>query len=246
MKSDVRSWGLALLLAVLAAVAACGGDSEPADSGVGAPPNEFLNPGFEEGEEPWFSLETPAWGAAFRTSEAVAHSGRRSAYLEMRAPPQVAGTSVYGVVQEVAPEEFPEVVSGYYRVENWTRGTPKQYLQFVVIAWGVDNLPGGFPNHQIRYPLAGIGEPPFTITNAKFVFIGTEEPVSGEWVYFERNLRRDFEEAWGAVPEGFDKIRFLFEVRYDEKEAGFGDVRADVYYDDLYVGPADGNPDRQP
>jgi hypothetical protein len=163
----------------------------------------------------------------------------------MRVPAEEAGKAkVFYLVQEVAPEEFPELISGYYRVENWVKGTPKQYLQFVVIAFDVPNLSLSYPNHQMRYPLAGISEEPFGIGNAFFVFLGKEEPVTGEWVYFERNIREDFEELWGAVPEGFSKLRILFEVRYDEKEAGLTPAEADVYYDDLYMGPASENPNR--
>jgi len=37
---------------------------------------------------------------------------------------------------------------------------------------------------------------------------------------------------------------FFFEVRHDDKAAGSGEVKADVFYDDLYVGPAAANPNR--
>jgi hypothetical protein len=74
--------------------------------------------------------------------------------------------------------------------------------------------------------------------------VGTEEPESGRWVYFERNVRQDFEELWGSAPEGFSYIRILFEVRYDDKPRGSDEVKADVFYDDLYVGPAGANPNR--
>ena len=60
-------------------------------------------------------------------------------------------------------------------------------------------------------------------------------------MYFETNIKEDFLEKWKAVPEGYSKIRVLFEARYDDKEAGIAS-EADVYYDDLYMGPADANP----
>jgi len=226
-----------LAVAVLPAWAACGGTESP---------NLFGNPSFEEGEEPWISLTTPAWGPRFSISEDVAHTGQQSALLEMRAL-EDAGAKVFGVVQEVQPEEFPELISGYYRVGEWTRGTDIQYLQFVVIVMDATNMPGEFSSHdirnyQIRYLLAGIDHPPFGISNAKFIFVGTEEPASSDWVYFERNVRQDFIDQWGAAPEGFSNIRVLFEVRYDDKEAGVTDVSADVFYDDLYLGPAGANP----
>jgi hypothetical protein len=201
--------------------------------------NLFGNPGFEEGTDYWFSLRAEQ---AVETSD-VAHSGQASAYLKMRDPPEASGAKVYYLVQEVAPPAFPELISGYYRVDNWVRGTEKQYLQFVVIVFAPTNLEGAFPNHQIRFLLAGISEEPFAISNAFFKFLSREDPRQGEWVYFESNIRKDFEELWKAVPEGYSKIRLLFEVRYDDKEVG-QPAEADVYYDDLYMGPADANPNK--
>jgi hypothetical protein len=201
--------------------------------------NLFPNPGFEEGHDPWFALKPPDFGV----SQQVAHSGLASARLELREPAGAKDNKIIYLVQELAPAEFPEVISGYYRVENWLKGTPKQYLQFVVIAFGSDNLPreiGGSPvnNHQIRFLLAGIDAPPFPISNAHFVFLSEEEPVTNQWVRFERNIKQDFERLWGVAPEGFLCLRLLFEVRFDSKAEGEGPAEADVYYDDLYMGPA--------
>ena len=206
--------------------------------------NLFHNPDFESGGEPWCSLH-PGEVPPFAVSQDFAHSGESSALLRMRVPAEEGGKAkVFYLVQEVISDQFPELISGYYRVENWTKGTPKQYLQFVVIAFGVTNLPGGYPNHQIRYPLAGISEEPFSIGNAHFVFLSRDEPRQGEWVYFERNITQDFEELWGAAPQGFSKLRILFEVRYDDKQAGPAPAEADVYYDSLYMGPASENPNK--
>jgi hypothetical protein len=215
--------------------------------------NLFHNPGFESGRQPWCSLHLGEV-APFEVSQAFAHSGQSSAYLRMRVPAEEVGNAkVFYLVQEVKAKAFPELISGYYRVENWVKGTPKQYLQFVVIlcrqgaagdcALGATNL-AGENNHQIRFPLAGISEEPFQIGNAFFVFLTKEEPRTGEWVYFERNIKQDFQQLWGAVPEGFDKMRVLFEVRYDDKQAGPSPAEADVYYDDLYMGPASENPNK--
>ena len=234
---------IVLAVAVAALVAACGGGSSPQgtpEAGVQLADNLFKNGSFEAGSDPWISLATAAWGTPFSVSSHLAHDGAQSAYLELRASPDDTGAKVFGVVQEVSPDHFPEVLSGNYYVDDWTKGTPKQYLQFVVIVFGATNLPGGFVNHQIRYPLAGINAEPFAISNAKFRFVGSEEPTTGQWVHFERPIAGDFEELWGAVPQGFEKIRVLFEVRYDDKTAG-GEGKADVYYDDLYLGPAAAN-----
>ncbi len=204
--------------------------------------NIFANPSFEEGRDPWISLETEAWGKPFSVSDAQAQSGANSALLEMRSDePGLLDARRYGVVQEVTPEEFPEVLSGCYYVERWEKGTPKQYLQVAVIAFDATNIPpeaGGAPNYQMRYVLTGVEEPPFTLTNGRFVLVGREEPEVGRWIQFERNVRRDFEELWGAVPEGFSNLRILFEVNWDERQPSDGPSVADVYYDDLYLGPA--------
>jgi hypothetical protein len=229
---------------IVAAAGACGGDdggqAEPSgqiSSTQSADGNWFANPGLEEGDEPWISLH-PQEGVGFTISQDVAHSGSNSALLSMRDPASAEGAKVYYLVQEIAPGEFPEVVRGYYRVENWQKNTPRQYLQFVVIAFAPDNFPTDSPNYQLRYLLAGADSTPFAIGNAYFVFVNREEPVQGEWVPFEARIKDDFQRLWGTVPEGFDKLRLLFEVRWDGKTAGDGPAEADVYYDDLYIGPA--------
>lgn len=229
----MRTLAPASLLAAAIIITACGGGKERIASQSPAQVNVLRNPGFETGREPWLSLEPPD----FILSDELAHTGQASALLQMRADPQQEGAKVFYLVQEVAPEKFPEVVSGNYQVTEWTRGTALQYLQFVVIAFGADNMPDGFPNHQIRYILAGIDREPFRIDNARFVFLSREDPPLGQWVPFRANLRDDFQRLWGAVPEGYEKIRVLFEVRYDSKARGES-PGADVYYDDLYLGAA--------
>ena len=243
--------GLVVLLVVIgggvAAVALRGDDD--GDSGGDDPNNEFDNGGLE-GDlttpcadntlDCWFSLRDPG----FTITDERARSGSHSAHMMMRETPQSDDVKIYYLVQEVDPLELPEVISGEYFVENWVKGTELQYLQFVVITFGGgENLPecpggGACPNYQIRYLLAGIDREPFPIANAKFVFISEDDPVEGQWVHFERNLRQDFAELWGGVPNGFTKIRVLFEVRYDGKQPTEGPLEADVYYDDLYMGPA--------
>src|SRR3972149_7050201 len=112
---------------------------------VPATENVLAIPGFEECTDaspgpcsPWFALKPPNFQLADN-----AHSGEVSAMLRMRELESAAGTTVYYLVQEVAPTEFPEVLSGFYRVENWLRGTEKQYLQFVIIvAGGGERAPG--------------------------------------------------------------------------------------------------------
>ncbi len=54
---------------------------------------------------------------------------------------------------------------------------------------------------------------------------------------FEAQVGEDFQRLWGAVPQDYESIRLLFEVRYDDKAQGEGPLEADMYYDDLYSGP---------
>jgi hypothetical protein len=215
----------------------CAGTPGPG-AGTG---NVFANPGFEEGEDPWISLTTEAWGSPFSVSQAQAQDGSSSALLELRS--ELGGAAkVWGVVQEVSPGDLPEVVSGHYYVDRWEKGTPKQYLQLVVIVNDAANIPSDVAalranNYQIRYLLAGAAEQPTNIANARYVFVSREEPATGQWVRFERNIRQDFCDLWGAIPRGFSSVRILFEVRYDDRPADAA-AAADVYYDNLYLGPA--------
>lgn len=221
-----------VLVALLALIAACGGGG----SGDG---NLFVNPGFEGDASgaPWFSLDEPAWGAPFSVSDRQAHEGGRSALLELR--PDGDATSVVGVVQELAPGGMPELLSGAYYVERWEPGTPKQYVQAVVIVIGAENAPEGLDadNYQLRYVLAGVDQPPLELGNARFVLPDDGAIQPGRWLRFELDLHADFERLWAAVPAGFTGLRVLFEVRWDNRVDGDGPAAADVYFDDLYLGP---------
>ena len=221
------------LLATAIVAAACSVGEQGTASQTASLGNVFQNPSFEQGRDPWFSLKPPD----FILSDKLAHTSEASALLRMRTDPEDEGTKVFYLVQEVTPQQLPEVLSGYYQVTEWNRGTQLQYLQFVVIAFGANNLPGGFSNHQIRYILAGIDQEPFRIGNAHFVFLSQEDPPLKRWVPFRVNVGDDFRRLWGAVPERYEKIRVLFEVRYDDKALG-ETPEANVYFDDLYFGPA--------
>ena len=126
-------------------------------------------------------------------------------------------------------------------MENWRRGTPLQYLQFVIIAHDPQNFDlSKVSNYQLRYIIAGVNVPPLEIGNAEYVFLSREDPVIGEWTHFSANVREDFQRLWGVVPEDFSKLALFFEVRWDGKTAGSGAPRADVYWDDLYIGDGTG------
>lgn len=260
----VRSWILlALVGALLFSAAACG-DSDggngtqaiataasdstavvtPGTAGSPVVPpgdatNVLRNPGFEDGINGWTYLGTEAPEVSD-----VAHSGQAGALVELRADADVEGAGKRFLIQELNPSVFPELMSGYYRIENWKRGAPKQYVELAIIPFGSTNVPLEYPNHQIRYFLSGIAEEPGEALNARSVFLSRdEEPRQGEWVYFEAEVSEDFRQLWEAVPQGYSRIRVMFRVSYEDKIAGER-VEADVHFDDIYLGPAGANPNQ--
>ncbi len=220
---------------MLIALGACGGagsTSEVASDAAGT--NLLQNSSLEAGSEPWYSLVADS---GFAVTDTRSLTGSHSALESMRDSVDAIGSGptnskVYYLIQDISPNEFPDVVRGNYLVENWVKGTRWQYLQFVIIVFAPDQS-----NYQIRYPLAGIDSEPFPIGNAKFRFVSKEEPLEGEWVPFQLDVKEDFEELWGAVPKGFEKLRLLFEVRWDFGNEATGPRSADIFYDDLYAGP---------
>jgi hypothetical protein len=179
----------------------------------------------------------PYW-ADFQVTPAYSHTGSYSAVLPLRSEGYRGQARIYGILQEISPAEMPRKIGGWYRVENWRRGAKNQYLQVVVIAWQPQNFPAyKDSNVQISYVLGGIDSPPFRIGNRKFVFEGPLEPVQGEWVPFEFDLHEGFLKHWGILPGEFGKLRILYEVRFDGRREPAPVATADVYYDDLYVGP---------
>jgi hypothetical protein len=209
--------------------------------------NLLVNPGFEAGREGWsYPTHSKHW-KDFEIVESGARTGRRAAYLQLErdgsAPPKQV--EVHGVVQELRPEPFPERLGGWYRVQRWEKDSERTalYLQLVVIVWddprtasivNAEKPRGKLRNYQIRYYLAGLEEPPFQLLNTRTEFVARGPPKLGAWTHFEVPLRADFERLWGVVPEGYDRLRILFEARWDNLPEGAG-VRADVYYDDLYL-----------
>lgn len=265
LRSSLSVRALSLLVVAGLLVASCGDsadDPEPtlvptpspqatadpacSSPGAGVEGNALQNGGFEEGSEPWASLAAPEWGRAFAVSQAQARSGSSSAYLQLRSADGGA-TKVYGLTQDITPAQLPETLAGFYFVENWEQGTPKQYLQAVVIVHEADNIPQevrvlGANNYQMRYILAGSAEQPTQIANARYVMVSADAPAVGQWVPFELNVAEDFCQLWGNLPTGFARVSVFFEARWDGRAETNPPSNADVYYDDLYFGPAAGAP----
>lgn len=199
------------------------------------PGNLLVNPSFENGREGWKWMDWSQHWVDFDIKTGKGHSGKKSAYLKLDYGVDAPKVRIHGVVQELKPSRFPDVVKGWYRVENWKRGSDLQYIQFVTIVWGGHPQ---FKNYQVRYILAGVNSPPYEMRNVKYVILPQAkiEPLQNKWVEFQVPVRGDFEKLWGVIPRGYDRIVFLFEARYDAGVKKDARVRADVYFDDLYVG----------
>jgi hypothetical protein len=127
-------------------------------------------------------------------------------------------------------------------VEQWEPGAAPQYLQVVVLVRGSD-LGAEFDLYEMRLPIAGIVEAPFTLSNAKFRFLSRDAPEEGSWTYFAYPLSQAFVQEYGAAPTRWEGIEVFFEVRFDQKQDGDA-ASALVYFDDLYLGPQALNPNR--
>jgi hypothetical protein len=224
MRTVILSLALVAVALALSAAVSCGADET----------NLLDNAGFESGEDPWSSLDTPPFERV--TNQAV--TGDTSALLQIVADREDTGSGRSLLLQDVETEESPEVLSGFYRVENWTKGAERQSVRIGVVVFGAKNLMGDFPNHQIHYILAGAVPEPGRETNVRNIYLGSEEPLQNQWIPFQADVRQDFADLWGASPEGHELIRVVFEVRFDVKEEGSTPVRGDVYLDDLYLGPS--------
>lgn len=235
MKSKLICWGL-LGLMTMGAIGA---------ARLGPESNLFADPSFEttrrgEPGQAWhdFADKNPKAWIPYQISDGAAHDGEHAAMLVMDSDVDGEAQRVYGVYQEVECEVLPRYISGYYRVEDWQRGTTKQYLQVVLIIWNAWERPRGLtvPNYQVAITLAGVDEQPLHYMNRAFEITGPLEPVEDEWVFFEFDLHDLFDKHWGVLPRGFDYVRTFFEVRYDNRHRVDAVCKAKVYFDDLYIG----------
>lgn len=232
----------ALRIGIMAALAclACRSLPAPPPGPVAAPGpagNRFRNPSFEEGREPWFSLDNPFW-AGFVVTASQAHSGGHSALLRLRSGDGGLPTTVQGLVAEIDADPLPRRLSGWYRVGDWQRGAPSQFVQIVVSVRGAANLDAETPK-QMAYVLTGVLDPVPEIPFRPFIFLGDAEPRRETWVPFDVDPAADHLEHYGVIPESYDRLRIFFEARFERREAASADpVVADVYFDDLYLGDA--------
>jgi len=232
--SKVPAWGWAVLVVILAGAGAAVWWFWPGQ-GIELPEDNLLvNADFESGARGW---SYPTWSehwAGFEVDRREAHSGRRAAHLEVRNDP-ARSTRVWGVMQELRPKEFPHYLAGFYRVNSWEQGTPLMYLQSVIIVWRKKPA-AGMNNFQVRFLLGGVAFRPTRMENVRYVHFSKAAPVQGQWTPFAVDVWEAFQSQWGYVPPEWDRINVFFEARYDEREKADAPIRAEVFYDDLYLG----------
>ena len=111
------------------------------------PKNLLVNPSFEEPVAPqaqpvdphvigeWWSFagpDKPYW-RHFAVVGDEAFEGDRSARLTLDSEGFDGATLIVGATQNVKSESMPTELSGAVRVDDWKRGTMRQYVQIVVI-----------------------------------------------------------------------------------------------------------------
>ncbi len=205
--------------------------------------NLLTSPGFENDAGAWQWLRWSKNWAPFEITGQRTRQGLGAVRFPLRSEGDKRNTVVWGAVQEITLQKpMPDCLSGYYFVDSWQRGAPKQYLQVVVIDLGRPPFAskGG---KQIRYILSGVDQEPYAgMQNGRYVFVDPKRktvPPTGKWTGFSLSPASDFKRLWGYVPPAGNDIRLLFEARFDGRGRQDRPVQADVYYDDLFFGSAD-------
>ncbi len=202
------------------------------------PTNILVNSGFEQAMNGWKWLDWSKGWSAYEHDTQHAYEGKGSVHFPVRS--DARQTIVWGVVQEpTLTEDIPECIEGYYYVDSWDSGAWKQYMQLVVIDLS-HSLGENQGQAQLRYIISGTTTPPLSISNAQYLFaekVRRERPVLKKWTKFSVNPRADFENSWQYTPTAGAKLRVLFEARYDGHRGDQAPASADVYFDNLYMGP---------
>ncbi len=204
-------------------IAGCGAFEESPTPLAPAPAaaNLLVDPGFELGV---------GWTAtSLFLDTQYAHGGERSMRLLVQGPPGSGDTAM----QSVVTAEFPEFLSGFYRVDDWPGGGA--YLQFTVRAATArfEVVP------EVRFIIAGIGSEAAPSSAAPAVFLSRDAPATGEWTYFAYPLRKAFLDKLAALPATWASVDISLELRTLS-----GVVQTTAYFDDIYLGTQVGNPNR--
>lgn len=235
--------GTAILgVALLAASCGLSKTPSPLPTATVVDTNLIANNGFEAGVAPWVAATLPNQpGKTPSISDGVAHAGTHS--VELRLTSSGEGSGVNAASQSVATKDFPEFFAGFYRIDDWQPHALFQYVYFSVNVHGGEFSDPGQP-HEVRF-LTGARIEPSLEPGVVYVFLSRDAPVVGKWTYFSYPVKTAFEH-FGALPAKWDSVDVSVGVRYDGQQPQDASSSADVFYDDLYLGPQASNPDRLP
>lgn len=233
LRRAVRA-SLAVLLVLASALAGCGARGDLVENG-----------GFEEGDgEPWHRHPTSTDWLPFELTTERVLSGQQALRTHVTSPGNGGASVIAGAMQEIElrpGRALPGSLEGSFYVSNWSSDAPRTYVQAVIMltadptVGGVqcDGLPNQYPC-QMAFILGGIGEPPLSIGNRRFVFLREEVPPLGEWVPFSIPVAEAFAEAWGADEPPTRQLTLYLEARYETDGAPEGArVDVDVAWDEV-------------
>ena len=184
------------------------------------PQNALVNGGFEDGLPPWLGLPLP------EATEERAHSGARS----LRLLTDVA--SAAGASQAILTAEFPQYLSGFFWVEDWPEDRAEAYIAAVVTVHG-----DGVPDDRLVFVLGAGARGAPDVPPEEAVFLDRNAPSQGAWTYFAYPLWEAWVAKRGQVPVTWTSVDITLVI------VGAGQR---TYFDDIYMGPQLGNPNRPP
>lgn len=230
----MRLWGRAAAIAGVCALAlsltACG--LYRTDTSINLTPtpthaNLLHDPAFEQGADEWASNPQ----GALSLGRVPGRDGGHAATLD-----STGGAAQ--ISQTVAPPDFPDFVSGYYRVPRWSAGTSARFLAFSVTMHG-GQFEDGLAQHTVHFEIGGMAAAPDSMPPGEaYVFLSRAAPVTNSWQYFGYPVKTAFTAAFGPVPPTWDSVDVAFQA---QTGAVAGDAAS---FDDLYAGPQLENPNR--
>lgn len=232
------------LCALAVTAASCGVLKAPPPLPTATPShaNLLVNGGFESGAEGWTPIPAESSGPVDVT-HTVAHDGKLSLALHLRGGGVAGAGRTTGAGQPLNAQAFPEVISGFYRVDRWQSKAASQNVRFVMSVRGgdFDNGPGV---HQVRFVIAGSDAAATLLPEVTQVYLSRAAPPLRRWAYFGYPVKQAFIDRFGKAPTRWERIDVSVEAGYDGELGGEPGVSADVFFDDLYAGPLAQNPNR--
>jgi len=227
--------------ALAAVLTACGVLKAPPALPTGSPShsNVLVNGGFEAGADGWAPVLAEAAGPV-DVVDGSGHGGRRSLALRLSGNGTAGTGRTIGATQTVNTEAFPEMVSGFYRVDRWQPNAASQNVRFVVSVRGGD-FGDGLGVHVVRFIVAGSDAAAALLPGVAQTYLSRAAPLR-RWTYFGYPVKQAFADRFGKAPTRWDAMEISVEAGYDGETGGGPGAAAEVSFDDVYAGPLAQNP----